>query len=185
MTRSRDLAGKAWWAVGALTVIVTILSFRVQPHLWQSFIERPWGYVFPALAMAGFVGISLSGSEVRAFLFSALYLLGMLTSVAFGLFPYVLPSNTDPHLSLTIYNTAPGEYGLRVGLAWWIPGMLWLRLIPFSRTGSSRGKSGPHNRASEIDSVKVASRTDIASGVSYKYRYIKSSLSSGKGEGDR
>jgi cytochrome d ubiquinol oxidase subunit II len=122
-TRSRDLAGKAWWAVGALTVIVTILSFRVQPHLWQSFIERPWGYVFPALAMAGFVGISLSGSEVRAFLFSALYLLGMLTSVAFGLFPYVLPSNTDPNLSLTIYNTAPGEYGLRIGLVWWIPGM--------------------------------------------------------------
>jgi cytochrome bd ubiquinol oxidase subunit II len=122
-TRSRDLAGKAWWTVGALTVIVTILSFRVQPHLWQSFIERPWGYVFPALAMAGFVGISLSESEVRAFLFSALYLLGMLTSVAFGLFPYVLPSNTDPNLSLTIYNTAPGEYGLRIGLAWWLPGM--------------------------------------------------------------
>ena len=122
-TRSRVLAGKAWWAVGALTVIVTILSFRVQPHLWQSFIERPWGFVFPALATAGFVGISLSRSEVRAFLFSALYLLGMLTSVAFGLFPYVLPSNTDPNLSLTIYNTAPGEYGLRIGLAWWIPGM--------------------------------------------------------------
>src|ERR1700687_2436120 len=122
-TRSWDLAGKAWWAVGALTVIVTILSFRVQPRLWQSFIERPWGYVFPALAMAGFVGIRCSGSEVRAFLFSALYLLGLLTSVAFGLFPYVLPSNTDPNLSLTIYNTAPAEYGLRVGLAWWIPGM--------------------------------------------------------------
>jgi cytochrome d ubiquinol oxidase subunit II len=122
-TRSRDLALKAWWAVGTLTVVVTILSFRVQPHLWQSFLERPWGYVFPALAIAGFVGISLSGSEVRAFLFSALYLLGMLTSVAFGLFPYVLPSNTDPNLSLTIYNTAPAEYGLRIGLAWWIPGM--------------------------------------------------------------
>ena len=122
-SRSRVLAGKAWWAVGALTVIVTVSSFRVQPHLWRSFIERPWGYVFPVLATVGFVGISLSGSEVRAFLFSALYLLGMLTSVAFGLFPYVLPSNTDPNLSLTIYNTAPGEYGLRIGLAWWIPGM--------------------------------------------------------------
>ena len=122
-TRSRDLAGKAWWLVGALTMIVTIVSFRVQPQLWRSFMERPWGYVFPALAIVGFVGINLSGSEVRAFLFSVLYLLGMLTSVAFGLFPYVLPSNTDPNLSLTIYNTAPDEYGLRIGLAWWIPGM--------------------------------------------------------------
>jgi len=95
----------------------------VQPYLWRRFIERPWGYVFPALAIVGFMGIRISGSEVRAFLCSVLYLLGMLTSVAFGLFPYVLPSNTDPNLSRTIYNTAPAAYGLRVGLAWWIPGM--------------------------------------------------------------
>jgi cytochrome d ubiquinol oxidase subunit II len=121
--RSRDLAGKAWWAMGLLTAIVTIVSFRVQPHLWQSFTERPWGYVFPAAAVASFLSIRLSRTESRAFLCSALFLLGMLTSVAFGLFPYVLPSNTDPNLSLTIYNTAPAEYGLRVGLAWWIPGM--------------------------------------------------------------
>lgn len=121
--RSRDLAGKAWWATGALTVIVTIVSFRVQPHLSQSFTERPWGYVFPAAAVAAFLSIRLSRREARAFLCSALFLAGMLTSVAFGLFPYVLPSNMDPHLSLTVYNTAPAEYGLRIGLAWWIPGM--------------------------------------------------------------
>jgi cytochrome bd-type quinol oxidase subunit 2 len=30
----------------------------------------------------------------------------MLTSAAFGVYPYVLPSNTDPRLGLTIYNTA-------------------------------------------------------------------------------
>ena len=48
----------------------------------------------------------------------------MLTSAAFGVFPYVLPSNTDPNLGLTIYNTAPAAYGLMVGLAWWIPGMI-------------------------------------------------------------
>lgn len=27
-------------------------------------------------------------------------------------------------LGLTIFNTAPAEYGLKVPLAWWIPGML-------------------------------------------------------------
>jgi len=122
--RSQDLAGRAWWALGLLTLVVTVVSFRVQPHLWQSFVERPWGYVFPALAIAGLAGIRFFGSETRAFLSSVLYLLGMLTSAAFGLFPYVLPSNTDSNLSLTIYNTAPAEYGLRIGLAWWIPGML-------------------------------------------------------------
>jgi len=79
--------------------------------------------MFPAAAVVAFLSIRLSRTESRAFLCSALFLFGMLTSVAFGLFPSVLPSNTDPNLSLTIYNTAPAEYGLRVGLAWWIPGM--------------------------------------------------------------
>jgi cytochrome d ubiquinol oxidase subunit II len=122
--RSDGLARRVWPAMGALTVIVTAASFRVQPHLAQSFSERPWGYLFPAIALGGLLGIRLAHSEARAFLCSALYLLGMLGSVAFGLFPYVLPAHGDPGLGLTIYNTAPAEYGLRVGLAWWIPGTL-------------------------------------------------------------
>lgn len=40
-----------------------------------------------------------------------------------GVFPYVLPSNTSPTLGLTIYTVATAEYGLKAGLAWWIPGM--------------------------------------------------------------
>jgi len=40
-----------------------------------------------------------------------------------SLYPDVLPSNTDPALSLTIYNSSAGSYGLHVGLAWFIPGM--------------------------------------------------------------
>ena len=61
--------------------------------------------------------------ELRAFLSSCVYIAGMLTSAAFGLFPYVLPSNGNAANGLTIWNSAPAEYGLKVGLAWWIPGM--------------------------------------------------------------
>ena len=50
--------------------------------------------------------------------------LGMLTSAAFGLYPYVLPSNADPALSMTVVNAAASSYGLRTGLMWFIPGML-------------------------------------------------------------
>jgi cytochrome d ubiquinol oxidase subunit II len=48
----------------------------------------------------------------------------MLTSAAFGVFPYVLPSNRNPELGLTIYNSAAAPYGLKVGLTWWIPAMI-------------------------------------------------------------
>jgi cytochrome bd ubiquinol oxidase subunit II len=46
-----------------------------------------------------------------------------LTSAAFGVFPYVLPSNGSPGAGLTVTSAAAAEYGLYVGLAWWIPGM--------------------------------------------------------------
>jgi cytochrome d ubiquinol oxidase subunit II len=59
-----------------------------------------------------------------AFLGSCTYIAGMLTSAAFGLFPYVLPARPYSNLGLTIHNTATSDYGLRVGLAWWIPGMV-------------------------------------------------------------
>jgi len=123
--RARKAARWAWWALPPLTVAITWCSFAIQPRLSQSFGARPWGYVFPLLAVAGLVGIrALGRRDVAPFLCSSLYIVGMLTSAAFGLYPYVLPSNTDPRLGLTVYNAAAAPYGLKVGLAWFIPGML-------------------------------------------------------------
>jgi cytochrome d ubiquinol oxidase subunit II len=68
--------------------------------------------------------MNAAGRAMGAFLCSCAFILGMLTSVAAGLYPYVLPSSTDPALSLTVYNTAAARYGLGVGLIWFIPGML-------------------------------------------------------------
>jgi cytochrome d ubiquinol oxidase subunit II len=66
---------------------------------------------------------SARAPDKGAFLSSCLYLIGMLTSAAFGVFPYVLPSNSSPEAGLTVINAAAAEYGLYIGLAWWIPGM--------------------------------------------------------------
>ena len=52
------------------------------------------------------------------------YLFGMPTSVAFGLYPYVLPARAGPALSLSIYNSRTSDHALRIGLAWWIVGMI-------------------------------------------------------------
>jgi cytochrome bd ubiquinol oxidase subunit II len=126
-TRARSLASKTWWAVVAFTALITIVSFRLQPHLAEQFSANPWGYVFPVLALAGLAGAQVYGSHRRdtaAFLCSCLYLVGMLTSAAFGVFPYVLPSNLSAGGGLTVQNASAAPYGLYVGLAWWIPGML-------------------------------------------------------------
>jgi cytochrome bd ubiquinol oxidase subunit II len=62
--------------------------------------------------------------DLKAFLASCAYIVGMLTSAVFGLYPYVLPSNIDSSMSLDIYNAAAAPYGLQVGLAWFIPGII-------------------------------------------------------------
>lgn len=118
--RARQIARRAWWGVAAFTALITALSFWVQPHLAENFAKYRWGYVFPALAIAGLIGVRLWDS----FLASAAYICGMLTSAAFGVYPYVLGSNGDPNLGLTVYNAAAPGYGLSVGLRWWIVGMI-------------------------------------------------------------
>lgn len=125
--RARSLGAKIWWAVLVFTALITFVSFRLQPHLGEQFSAQPWGYVFPVLALAGLAGMQLygpRGRDLAAFLCSCLYLVGMLTSAAFGVFPYVLPSNLSADAGLTIFNASAAEYGLYVGLAWWIPGMI-------------------------------------------------------------
>jgi cytochrome d ubiquinol oxidase subunit II len=125
--RAHRVAKSVWWLLAAWVVLITISSFYIQPHLQASFRARPWGYVFPLSALVGLIGARLLTGKrngLAAFLCSCLFILGMLTSAAFGLYPYVLPSNADQALSLTVHNTAAAPYGLGIGLVWFIPGML-------------------------------------------------------------
>jgi len=125
--RARRLATRGWWGVAVLTVAVTIVAFRVQPLVPASFGARPWLWVFPALAVAGLAAIRWyagRGKDRASFLASCVYVVGMLASAAAGLYPYVLPSRIDPSYGLTVHNAAAQDYGLTVGLAWWIPGMI-------------------------------------------------------------
>ncbi len=76
---------------------MTVATFRVQPHVPARLASQPWIYGCAALAVAGLVGVHVflrRGHDGRAFLASATYLAGMLTSAVFGLYPYVLPATT-------------------------------------------------------------------------------------------
>ena len=125
-TRASRLASVAWWAVLILTSLLTMITFSVQPQVIANFKTWPVGYVLPALAIAGLAGVQFElrrGKELNAFLASCGYLLGMLTSVVFGVYPMVLPARNAVY-SLTISNAKAGDYGLKVGVIWWIIGMI-------------------------------------------------------------
>jgi cytochrome d ubiquinol oxidase subunit II len=133
-SRCTNIAGRAWWGVAILGIVITGLSFKVQPHIAQNFAEYPWGYVFPLIALAGLLGIRVflrKGAGLKAFLSSATFIAGLLCTAAFGIFPYVLPSIGDPNLGLTIYNSSASPYGQATALKWWIPGMLLVSVYFF------------------------------------------------------
>jgi len=124
--RAVECASLFWWLVAALTVIVTLASFRLLPQHMESFRLHPWGLVFPVFAIAGLLGIkwfTRNRREGTAFLSSCCYIVGMLTSVAFSLYPNVLPASTNPIFGLTIANSKAADYGLKIGLIWWVIGM--------------------------------------------------------------
>ena len=92
----------------------------------RSFDERPYGCVLPLVAVAGLIGMvyfSLRGRDRKAFLSSSAYIVGMLTSTVFGVYPNVLPA-VDPSNSLTVQNASASTYGMAVGLVWWSIGMV-------------------------------------------------------------
>ena len=125
--RARLSARAAWWAVALLTTLLTLVTLRVQPHVAARLVTHTWGYVFPVVALAGLMAMRARrgrSADRNAFAGSCAYLGGMLASAAFGVYPYVLPASTDPAFSLTVRNAAAAEHGLRVGLLWWVPGMI-------------------------------------------------------------
>lgn len=124
--RSARLATWTWWGVLIFTCLLTMVTFSVQPQVLANFKTWPVGYILPAIAVAGLAGIQFElhrGNELNAFLSSCTYLLGMLTSVVFGVYPMVLPAR-NPAYSLTVASAKAGAYGLKIGLVWWIIGMI-------------------------------------------------------------
>ena len=117
-TRARMLANRLRWAVVALTVLVLGLSELVQPRAVRGAWLLPLAAI--AIAIAGW----FSKSDRTRFLASSGFIVAMLVGAVLGVYPYVLPSNSDPALSLTIYNASAAPYGLSIGLRWFIPGMI-------------------------------------------------------------
>jgi cytochrome d ubiquinol oxidase subunit II len=82
--RAARVAGATRWAVVAVTLLVTAVTFQVQPQVTENFTTRPRGTVFPLLALAGAAGVKFELAKKdkrKAYFASCAYLTGMLTSV--------------------------------------------------------------------------------------------------------
>ena len=110
----------------ALVILVTIsllVWHIIEPRPFHNFIETPWLWLFPIITFTGLFGLFKVRSfkkDGTGFLFSSLFLLGGFTSTAASIFPNLLPSSNGINPSLTIQNVAAPEYGLSVGINWFV-----------------------------------------------------------------
>ena len=125
--RARSMARTSWWGVLLTSIAAIWATTSIRPEIWNNFTLHPWTFIFlfgGIISLMGMYVFCRRGNDVLAFLTSTIFIASMLSATAVGLYPKLLPSSTDPGYSLTIYNTAAHEYGLYVGIVWWIIGIL-------------------------------------------------------------
>lgn len=97
------------------------LHFEVERTAsWLSaYADRPWIAIAPALGLLGGLGAILglrSGRGGLAFLSSNLSILGVIASVGLTMFPFIMPSSSDPRSSLTVWNSSSSHLTLFIML---------------------------------------------------------------------
>jgi cytochrome d ubiquinol oxidase subunit II len=149
--RCRLLAARTWWAVLVLIVLITVLSFRVQPQLTASFSARPWGYVFPAAALSALLLVRLWTPRRTAapFLASSAFIAAMLVSAlsAFTrtcchpapILSLVSPSRMRPPPATDSASVCGGSF----------PASRWRSATLCSPISASPAKSAPPKKAIE------------------------------------
>ncbi|MDO6592152.1 cytochrome d ubiquinol oxidase subunit II [Loktanella sp. D2R18] len=87
---------------------------------WLSaYADRPWIAIAPIMGIAGglltFLGLR-AGREVSTLLVSKMAILGVISSVGLTMFPFIMPSSSDPQSSLTVWNSSSSHLTLFVML---------------------------------------------------------------------
>jgi len=125
-SRAREFATVAWLGTLIISLVALIATSIIRPSIWSNYATSWWGYLFPAMGLLGWLGgfyFQRKKEDAKAFIASSVFIAGMAASTAFGLFPNLLPASTDSSFNLTIHDTAASEYGLGVGLVWWMIGI--------------------------------------------------------------
>jgi cytochrome d ubiquinol oxidase subunit II len=126
MARSRALGVRAAVLVAILWPVMTVLTVRMNPVMFEQFAARPLAWVCAALALGGLVVAIVGlwrGAHRGAFLGSSAFLTGLMAATAASIFPVMLRAAGDESLSITAFNASNDARGLRTALGWWLAGI--------------------------------------------------------------
>ncbi|MEO7276235.1 MAG: cytochrome d ubiquinol oxidase subunit II [Vicinamibacterales bacterium] len=140
-------AGPVLWVVTLVLLAATLAgSFVVRPDFTANYLRAPWLLLFPVIAVAAAGAVRFyqaRADDRRAFLAVASLIAGILTSVAAGAYPILLPSlDRTVHPGLDIYNAAAPAGSLVTALGVFVVGMALVVIYMVKVYRTWRGKVG-------------------------------------------
>lgn len=115
--RAAGIAAKAWPAL--LVIAVGFLLWtKFETPLWDNYFKTPVLFIFPALAVAALIMIRvlMSGSALKAWFASTLFIIAAVLFGVSGLYPNLYPSSLDAAYSMTAHGTASSPLTLKIML---------------------------------------------------------------------
>jgi len=130
-------------ALIALIILSFFVWHLVEPDPFINFMEMPYLWIFPLITLLGLVGLLRVGKwkkEWVGFLSSSFFLAGALASSFVSIFPKLLPSTNSVNPSLTYKNASTAQYGLQVGVYWYVIAAILLAVYMVVQYRIFRGK---------------------------------------------
>lgn len=122
--RAARFATRLWVAEAVLFAALVGPTYAVRHTMLTHLLG--WRIVFPLLAIAALVATVVYQRRrlwLHAFAASAAFLVGLLTTMAAGLYPSILPARQHRPFGLTVHNAASGHHALTTAIVWWPVGM--------------------------------------------------------------
>jgi cytochrome d ubiquinol oxidase subunit II len=142
--RARRFTRVLWPVVVVLLAAMIAASFVVRPDFTRNFTARAWLLAAPLMAVTALVAIRIAQIRTNdrgTFAACAATIAAVLTSVAAGLYPHLLPARPgSAHPGLDIYNSASPEGSLRIALGVYLFGMTLVGIYMLNIYRTWRGK---------------------------------------------
>jgi cytochrome d ubiquinol oxidase subunit II len=125
--RARLTARRFFWVEAVFFFVMIWPTYSVRNEMLSNLTDHPWRLIFPALALGSLAALFIFQSRglwFRAFVASSLFIVGLLTTMAAGLYPNVLPAHDNRPFGLTVHNAAAGHHSLVTAVVWWPLGMV-------------------------------------------------------------
>jgi cytochrome d ubiquinol oxidase subunit II len=142
--RSRRAAIWLYAAVAVLWPLLTAATYFVSPAMLAALPHRPIALLSLLVAIGGvsLVGAGLHGRrDLRTFLGSCGFLIGMLAATATCVFPVMLRSTADDSRSLTVWNSSVPVESLHIAIRWWAIGFPLVLFYLYTIFRLHRGKA--------------------------------------------